>query len=144
MESGGRSLGDQFEGDNVDDKTGEMSVDSESQTGNGGEGNGDADSRLDPMDLNANSAKKRRKNKSDKERHLEEPQFVTKQTKSGRLVKMKISRDYDYTSEQELEASKKKKSNYPLIYFVLFAVNIPLEVYLDISPKLNPFLLSWA
>ena len=51
--------------------------------------------------------KKRRKNKE--KDLLDEPQFVTKRTSSGRLVKMKISHDYDYTSDQELEASKKKK-----------------------------------
>ena len=40
--------------------------------------------------------------------YLQEPQFVTKRTSSGRLVKMKISTDYDYTSDQEKEARKKK------------------------------------
>ena len=57
------------------------------------------------------SAKKRSVN-PDKDKYIQEPQYVTKRTSSGRLVKMKISTDYDYTSDQELEAKKKKSMHF--------------------------------
>ena len=53
----------------------------------------------------------RRKINPDKDKYIQEPQYVTKRTSSGRLVKMKISTDYDYTSDQDLE-NKKKKSKH--------------------------------
>jgi hypothetical protein len=62
------------------------------------------------LSTGAPGAKKRGKRKPnpDKDKYIQEPQYVTKRTSSGRLVKMKISTDYDYTSDQELEAKKKK------------------------------------
>ena len=56
------------------------------------------------------SSKKRRPPNPNKDSYIQEPQYVTKRTSSGRLVKMKINIDYDYTSDQELEAAKKKRS----------------------------------
>lgn len=72
-------------------------------TNGGNENNTDLD-----MDLIKHNKKKRHHN-PDKDKYIQEPQYVTKRTSSGRLVKMKISTDYDYTSDQELEAKKKKR-----------------------------------
>ena len=54
--------------------------------------------------------RKKRKVNPDKDKYIQEPQYVTKRTSSGRLVKMKIINDYDYTSDQEQEGARKKKS----------------------------------
>lgn len=54
------------------------------------------------------SVRKKRKPNPDKEKYLQEPQYVTKRSSSGRLVKMKIINDFDYTSDQELEGKRKK------------------------------------
>ncbi len=51
----------------------------------------------------------KRKPNPDRDVYLQEPQFVYKQTSSGRLVKMKINKDYDYTSDQD--ENKKRRSN---------------------------------
>jgi isochorismate synthase EntC len=68
------------------------------------------------------SAAKKRSVNPDKDKYIQEPQYVTKRTSSGRLVKMKISTDYDYTSDQELEAKKKKSmlSIYFIFLYILF------------------------
>ncbi len=57
------------------------------------------------------SMRKHRRGKhgqSKMDNYLQEPQFVTKRTSSGRLVKMKISTDYDYASDEEKETRKKR------------------------------------
>jgi hypothetical protein len=53
--------------------------------------------------------KRRPYNSQNDKYRLQEPQYVTKKTSSGRLVKMKIINDYDYTSDQEKEAASKKR-----------------------------------
>ena len=65
---------------------------------------------LDEDKFKKNGAKrgKRKSNDASKDTYIQEPQYVTKLTSRGRLVKMKINTDYDYTSDQELEAKKKK------------------------------------
>lgn len=50
-----------------------------------------------------NRIKKKRKPNPDKDKYIQEPEYVTKRTSSGRLVKMKISTDFDYQSDQEKE-----------------------------------------
>jgi hypothetical protein len=60
----------------------------------------------------ARAGRGKRKPNPDRDVYLQEPQYVTKQTSSGRLVKMKISRDYDYTSDQE--ENRKKRSKFGL------------------------------
>ncbi|CAF0825160.1 unnamed protein product [Brachionus calyciflorus] len=47
--------------------------------------------------------RKKRKPNPDKDKYIQEPEYVTKRTSSGRLVKMKISTDFDYNSDQEKE-----------------------------------------
>ena len=54
--------------------------------------------------------RKKRKPNPDKEKYLAEPQYVTKRTSSGRLVKMKIINDFDYTSDQEKDGKRKKSA----------------------------------
>ncbi len=78
----------------------------------------------DPSDLNENrtlfdfsnsnhmlngSGRKKRKPNPDKDKYIQEPQYVTKRTSSGRLVKMKIINDFDYTSDQEQEGGAGRK-----------------------------------
>jgi hypothetical protein len=53
--------------------------------------------------------KKRRKQNPDKDKYIQEPQYVTKQTSSGRLVKMKISTDFNYESDQDNEKGAKDR-----------------------------------
>lgn len=53
--------------------------------------------------------KPRRKHNPDRDKYIQEPQYVTKRTSSGRLVKMKISTDFDYTSDQEEEGKRRRK-----------------------------------
>jgi hypothetical protein len=53
--------------------------------------------------------RRKRRHNPDKDKYIQEPQYVTKRTSSGRLVKMKIQTDYDYTSDQE-EGGKRRKS----------------------------------
>lgn len=52
--------------------------------------------------------KPRRKVNPDRDKYIQEPQYVTKRTSSGRLVKMKISNDFDYTSDQEEEGKRRR------------------------------------
>jgi hypothetical protein len=52
--------------------------------------------------------KARRKHNPDRDKYIQEPQYVTKKTSSGRLVKMKISNDFDYTSDQEEEGKRRR------------------------------------
>lgn len=54
----------------------------------------------------------KRKSNPDRDKYIAEPQYVTKQTSSGRLVKMKINTDYDYTSDQENDAKKKRSKRF--------------------------------
>jgi G3E family GTPase len=54
--------------------------------------------------------RRKRRHNPDRDKYIQEPQYVTKRTSSGRLVKMKIQNDYDYTSDQE-EGGKRRKSN---------------------------------
>ena len=88
---------------------GEMN--NENEMMNNGEGNNENRALL--FDLNGSAAamkkKKRRAPDPDRDKYIQEPQYVTKRTSSGRLVKMKIITDYDYTSDQEQEAAKKKR-----------------------------------
>jgi len=78
----------------------------------------------DPSELNENrtlfdfsnsnhmlngSGRKKRKPNPDKDKYIQEPQYVTKRTSSGRLVKMKIINDFDYTSDQEKEGGAGRK-----------------------------------
>ena len=39
-------------------------------------------------------------NNTDNEHAEHEPEFITKRTSSGRLVKMKVNTDYNYESEE--------------------------------------------
>ena len=71
---------------------------------------GNNENRALIFDLNGLKKKKRRAPDPDRDKYIQEPQYVTKRTSSGRLVKMKIITDYDYTSDQEQEANKKKRS----------------------------------
>ena len=75
-------------------------------------GEGNNENRALVFDLNGSALKKkkRRAPDPDRDKYIQEPQYVTKRTSSGRLVKMKIITDYDYTSDQEQEAAKKKRS----------------------------------
>jgi hypothetical protein len=41
-----------------------------------------------------------------------EPEFITKRTQSGRLVKMKVSTDYNYESDEDEDKKKKRKNKY--------------------------------
>ncbi len=87
--------GDSNDMDHRDDKTGSLLFDFSNNNDmllNGGNG----------------SIRKKRKHNPDKDKYIQEPQYVTKRTSSGRLVKMKIINDFDYTSDQEQEAKKRK------------------------------------
>lgn len=65
----------------------------------------------------ASIIRKKRKTNPDKDKYIQEPQYVTKRTSSGRLVKMKISTDYDYTSDQEQNGKRKKSIH--IFFFVV-------------------------
>lgn len=56
-----------------------------------------------------NLLNKQKRRHGDKALYLQEPQFVTKRTSSGRLVKMKINTEFDYASDEEREAKKKRR-----------------------------------
>ena len=60
------------------------------------------------MLFSENAVRKKRKPNPDKEKYLQEPQYVTKRSSSGRLVKMKIINDFDYTSDQDNQGKRKK------------------------------------
>ncbi len=53
--------------------------------------------------------RKKRKPNPEKDKYIQEPQYVTKRTSSGRVVRMKVINDFDYTSDQEDGATKKRK-----------------------------------
>jgi hypothetical protein len=69
------------------------------------------------MLINGSAPRRKRKHNIEKDKYLQEPQYVTKRTSSGRLVKMKIINDYDYTSDQEQDGKKKKSKLFLFIFF---------------------------
>lgn len=69
------------------------------------------------MLINGSAPRRKRKHNIEKDKYLQEPQYVTKRTSSGRLVKMKIINDYDYTSDQEQDGKKKKSKFFFLLFF---------------------------
>jgi hypothetical protein len=72
------------------------------------------------MLVNGSAPRRKRKHNLEKDKYLQEPQYVTKRTSSGRLVKMKIINDYDYTSDQEQDGKKKKSKLMLLCVWLLF------------------------
>lgn len=76
--------------------------------------------------------KARRKHNPDRDKYIQEPQYVTKKTSSGRLVKMKISNDFDYTSDQE-EEGKRRRSKW--LYLSTNMVIYNLTGYYDIGDE---------
>lgn len=59
--------------------------------------------------------KAKKKSNPDKDKYIAEPQYVTKRTSSGRLVKMKISTDFDYTSDQEQDGKRRRSERQNII-----------------------------
>ena len=57
------------------------------------------------------SMRKKRKPNPEKDKYIQEPQYVTKRTSSGRVVRMKVINDFDYTSDQEDGAPKKRRKD---------------------------------
>lgn len=90
--------------------------------------------------------KPRRKHNPDRDKYIQEPQYVTKRTSSGRLVKMKISTDYDYTSDQE-EEGKRRRSNLPFLNmrgFFLFLLNFILTKSKSLEYIFNILVFYWV
>lgn len=50
--------------------------------------------------LNGTMRRKRKPN-PEKDKYIQEPEYVTKRTSSGRLVKMKINNEFDYASDED-------------------------------------------